>query len=679
MQPAATHRNLSRTGVIALVLALGVGGHAQARSLRVAIQELRTPVATGKDLRVSVATDAASAGAGRLQLDLAALDAVQLGYHFTGLHWECPLTVAAGGGWSCKGEVRARGSKPMQLALAFDAPRVSARLAAGASSAGVDWAGQASDPLRMHLQQVPVAWIQAFLARLWEQGRVHKGVLDGELTLRSQAQTTLDLDGRVRVRGLALDSADGGIATEGVDADAELVYRRQSGQQRMEIQAQLHGGQLLAAGMYAVLPATPVRASVRLERSGSGDWIIPSWRWVDEGVVTAGGSARWSAQAGWRALEASIDSRNLAIANPRYLTGWLDPAGLAGLRLAGSMQLQLALDASGWRSLRVRLQAVDAVDGKQRFALQGLDGKLHWTAGAGVDRSELRWARGSLFGIDLGATDVPLRSQDRHVALAAPVSIPTLGGSLRLDRFDYIPPAGAEGARFTFGLSLQHLQVAQLAKAFGWPAFAGTLDGSLPSAHYRDNRLDFDGALDARAFGGKLAVTRLALERPFGADPSLSADIDLDDLDLVSLTSVFGFGQISGRLDGRIRDLRLLDWTPIAFDAHFWSDDKAPERRRISQRAVADLSSVGGGIAANLQSRALKLFQDFGYARLGLSCRLVDNVCHMDGIGSAGSGYTIVEGSGLPRITVNGFERKVDWPTLVARLKAATQGRVVIK
>ena len=46
----------------------------------------------------------------------------------------------------------------------------------------------------------------------------------------------------------------------------------------------------------------------------------------------------------------------------------------------------------------------------------------------------------------------------------------------------------------------------------------------------------------------------------------------------------------------------------------------------------------------------------------------------MDGLGSAGNGFIIVEGSGLPRLSVVGFNRRVDWPTLVERLKAASTG-----
>ena len=47
----------------------------------------------------------------------------------------------------------------------------------------------------------------------------------------------------------------------------------------------------------------------------------------------------------------------------------------------------------------------------------------------------------------------------------------------------------------------------------------------------------------------------------------------------------------------------------------------------------------------------------------------------MDGVGPAGNGYIIVAGAGLPRIQVVGFQRRVDWPTLVARLESATSGQ----
>ncbi|HET7931472.1 MAG TPA: hypothetical protein VFL63_08805, partial [Rhodanobacteraceae bacterium] len=152
--------------------------------------------------------------------------------------------------------------------------------------------------------------------------------------------------------------------------------------------------------------------------------------------------------------------------------------------------------------------------------------------------------------------------------------------------------------------------------------------------------------------------------------------IDLQQLDLAQITHVFDFGQITGRLDGDIHDLKLVDWKPTTFSARLSADDGG----KISQHAIQSLTSVGGGgIAGGLQGMALRLFKTFSYSKIELGCTLANGVCAMNGIvpdpDPDDNGYTIVAGSGLPHITVIGHEPSVDWATLVARLKAATQGQ----
>ena len=216
-----------------------------------------------------------------------------------------------------------------------------------------------------------------------------------------------------------------------------------------------------------------------------------------------------------------------------------------------------------------------------------------------------------------------------------------------------------------------------MSAAIGLPAFQGRLSGTIPNARYANERIDFDGGLAMELFDGRVAFSSLALERPFGSAPSLSADIALDDLDLQRLTEVLGFGSITGRLDGRIAGLRLVDWTPVAFDARFITDRKPGEQQRISQRAVQNISSVGdASFVSSLQGRLIGLFDDFGYRRIGIGCRLANEVCAMAGLHSAGNAFTIVEGAGLPRLTVVGYNRLVDWPTLVERLAAVGKGEV---
>ena len=186
-----------------------------------------------------------------------------------------------------------------------------------------------------------------------------------------------------------------------------------------------------------------------------------------------------------------------------------------------------------------------------------------------------------------------------------------------------------------------------------------------------DDRIELEGGLSVNVFDGFVDITRLSLQGPFGPSPVFTGDVQLRQLDLGAMTSVFDFGSITGRMDGSINELRLVNWNPVAFKASLLAGSGG----RISQRAVNNLTSVGGGgMAAGLQGAVLKLFKTFGYKRIGLNCTLQASVCHMGGLDNDADGYTIVEGSGLPRLQVIGHQAQVDWPTLVRRLKAAIEG-----
>ncbi|MGR9053308.1 MAG: C4-dicarboxylate ABC transporter, partial [Gammaproteobacteria bacterium] len=100
---------------------------------------------------------------------------------------------------------------------------------------------------------------------------------------------------------------------------------------------------------------------------------------------------------------------------------------------------------------------------------------------------------------------------------------------------------------------------------------------------------------------------------------------------------------------------------------------KDDSTHRISQKAVENLASIGGGGAADLVSRSfLRLFDTFGYDRLGLGCYLHDGVCQIMGVEPAKQGYYIVKGGGLPRIDVIGYNPRIDWNVLLSRLARIT-------
>lgn len=661
-----------------LALALVACAPAGARELVLRADAVRTGAATLEQVEVRLVWPEGAA-AGQLRLDTGRLSVPLLGYDARGLAWTCPLVRdIAAGEWRCDGELAQAGRRRGTLSLSLSPAALDAVLAQGPRRVAVGTRAAAPGQVRLELARLPVAWLQAFLAQQWPEGQWTAGEASGRLNLDLSQPERVAAKGRLALTGLGLETPTGWLAAAGVDASLSFAFASAPSDTRVQAMMTTKGGEFLAQSFYAPLPATPVRIEVEGRQPRGGGWRLSRLVWRDPGVLEAEGSAVLAPDARLSELDLHLRLGELAVARDRYLSGFLAPAGFPDLVLSGRVEASLQLAGGGARSLDARLQDVNAVDPRQRFILSGVDGDLRWRAGKAAD-SALGWRSAALFGIGLGPVRFDLRSAGGELALRAPAAMDVLGGRVALEHLRWWPPDEEANARFELGVRLDDLDLGSLSQRLGWPPFTGELGGRIPSARYARGVLALDGGLAVQAFGGTVVLSDLVMERPFGIAPTLSADVAIDDVDLEPMTAAFGFGSITGRLDGRIAGLRMVDWSPVAFDARLQSDPAWRGRRRISQRAVEDISRVGGaGLLAGLQARALRLFDDFGYKRLGLACRLRDNVCRMDGVDSAGDGYTIVEGAGLPRIQVVGFRRRVDWPTLVARLKAATEGQVPV-
>jgi hypothetical protein len=672
------------------------------RVAQLRIAKATTGIATLRDVRVRLAWRAGEPS-GDLQLDVGALDAPDLGYRYRDLSWQCPLARAGNGGWRCEGAVRSGRSKPLRLAIALDDAGTVAALRDARAALTVTRRAATPDLTTVDLARVPLAWSQALLAQAWPDAQLKGGTLDGRLRVHAPERAPLRVEGTLALAGAALDTPDATIAAQDVGARLAIDYRSSGGDtphalSTVAVDGALRGGEFLFGSAYVALPDTPVDLHVAARRQGDAGWTLPAFEWRDGDVLHATGSAAFAQDASLQALDVAVHAADLAPWRDRYLSGWLGLAGLSDLALTGGLDADIAIAAGELRRADARLHDVDLADGKGRFRFDGLDGDVRFSADAQVD-SALRWRGGRLYDLAFSAATLPMRSASGELRLREPVTVPMLGGALRFDDFVLRPPAAGEGMRAGFGLRVDRLDLGAIAKALGLPAFEGQLSGTIPNARYENERLAFDGGLDVQLFGGNIHVSQLSLERPFGVAPSLGADLAIDDLDLHALTGVFDFGSIDGKLDGRIDGLRLVDWTATAFDAELHTDAAAARRaglrQRISQRAVQDISSVGdASFVASLQGRLIALFDDFGYRRIGISCRLANEVCAMAGLHPAGAapaspaaptapdtarsaaGFTIVEGAGLPRLTVVGYNRLVDWPTLLERLAAAGSGEV---
>jgi hypothetical protein len=376
-----------------------------------------------------------------------------------------------------------------------------------------------------------------------------------------------------------------------------------------------------------------------------------------------------------QSLQLQIDEAVLPGVYTRYLQPFLIGTVLDSLETQGRVTGSIGYAEGSPRRVELELSDVFLDDKKKRFALYELAGRVNWQADAAKPGiTQLRWAGGNAYRLDLGAAALRLRAAGGDVRLLEPVKIPLLDGALDVRRFE-LGGVGTPDMHVAFDGTLAPVGMERLCRALGWPVFGGTLSGAIPTMEYRDGNLTVGGTLAANVFAGRVEVDKLRLEQPFGTLPRMSADMKIRNIDLEAATTAFSFGRITGRLDGDARNLRLLKWRPVAFDGRLYTTPGDDSRHRISQRAIENISDLGGGGAAGVLSRGfLRFFEDFAYDRIALGCVLKDGVCQMSGLEPhRGGGYYIVKGKLVPRIDVIGFANRVSWDGLVEQLKSATK------
>src|ERR1700754_909324 len=517
------------------------------------------------------------------------------------------------------------------------------------------------------LKGLPAGWLNGLLSTVWS-GRTTTGRVDADLAL-DLLDNGVQAGGQVAMGGAGFDSPGGKLAGQKLSASGRLGIDSHAGSTSIDLDASLRGGEILLGPLYAALPAHAVQLSLGT-RSEKGVLSIPRLRLTDPDALQLEGELGFNANGDLASLQLDRFNARLPAAYDRYGKGWLRSLGIDGLVGSGEVSGHVALDASGPTAFALQTGGLDVSLAQGRLGVTGLHGAVDWSATGDRPATRLGWRALQVYKIPNGAAEGNWRSRSGSLTLEKSLAIPVLDGQFRVQSLAW-KPAGAPGGRLQTSLALTQIDMAALCRALGWPEFKGTIGGAVPSMRYVDARVEMGGGLSLNAFDGFVDITRMTVSQPFGNAPVLTGNITLRQLDLGLLTSVFDFGSITGRLNGALDDLRLVAWKPAAFKATF----TANEGGRISQKAVNNLTAVGGGgIAGGLQGTVLKIFKTFGYKRIGLTCALKGDVCSMGGLGNAKDGYTIVEGSGLPRLTVVGHQREVDWPTLVRRLQAATEG-----
>ena len=549
---------------------------------------------------------------------------------------------------------------------------------------------------KVRLQRVPVDRLMKLAADLKAPlpQLTATGLADLDIAARGK-QTNLS---EAKVSGslleLTANNEEGSLASDKLSLQVDANVRGSAQQWTFDIAVKSSQGQAFAQPIFVDLSAhaLSLQAQGTLTDGKSLTFDRFTLDHADVAQVSGSGRLQLDLEQPVRDLDVELTSLTFPGAYESYLQPLLIDTNFKSMQTAGSIRGKLSMAAGEPRRVDLRFNDVTVDDGAGNLNLSTLSGDWHWLADATSDdsdeddapssrtmqvaQSQLKWQGGALLGLDLGASELNFTTQGRQFRLTQPARVPLLDGAIDLETFR-VRNAGLPGVAFLIDATLQPVSVQKLCKAFGWPEFGGRIGGAISKLRMREGIVTLGTTLRAQVFNGEVTISDLRLEQPFGPWPRFNSSIALDNLDLEPMTSAFSFGRITGRLSGTINGLELFNWTPIAFDARLHTPPDDRSRHRISQRAVENIGSIGGGgagVTAALSSGFLRFFDDFNYDRLGISCRLHNEVCVMDGVAPAANGnYYLVKGRGVPRIDVIGSSRRVDWPRLVEQLLAATQ------
>lgn len=388
------------------------------------------------------------------------------------------------------------------------------------------------------------------------------------------------------------------------------------------------------------------------------------------GGVTA--SLRWDRERG-EATEGGFvtDRIDLAAALRDWLQPWLSSLGLPEWQATGHARIAAEWKARELRRFFAGLEEATLADSTGHLELDGVNARIPWEVGVPTE-AEVGIGRGRLGDLPLGGFTLPLKIDGNEAKVEGLVA-PLLDGRLVIDELRLARSQSAWHGEFEGGI--EGVSMPKLSRALRMPAMAGSLTARIPRIAYEQGVLYLDGALGIEVFDGGITVHQLRLIDPFGKGRRFVADVTARNLDLGMLTRTFAFGAIEGRFDADLHDLEMQGWKPLRFEARIASSE-GNYPRNLSLGALKDITALGEAGSPQALARAPERSGfSFGYARIGFGCRLRDGVCLLDGVERDGDGVVLMRGSGMPSVSIIGYNRHIDWEALVARIREVIAGR----
>ncbi|HUT08129.1 MAG TPA: hypothetical protein VMY15_04730, partial [Candidatus Latescibacteria bacterium] len=258
-----------------------------------------------------------------------------------------------------------------------------------------------------------------------------------------------------------------------------------------------------------------------------------------------------------------------------------------------------------------------------------------------------------------------------------PLALELFGGQLELGRttFRFDPRNGSfQGVG---SLALREIDISRFPIQSPQFKLTGKIRAEFPRLDINSKNIAISGRGEADVFGGKIVLRDLAVSNPFAPGRSISLNVDLVDLDLKKLTDEVPFGEVTGIVNGEIRDLVITYNQPERFDFRLESVPRKGVAQTFSLKAVDNLTVLSSGRQASGGTGGfwMSLIKGFRYQKLGLVSTLRNDTFTLNGTIHEGGVEYLVKKPALFGISVINREpdKVISFKEMTNRLKRVGQ------
>ncbi len=445
----------------------------------------------------------------------------------------------------------------------------------------------------------------------------------------------------------------------------ELVMNYDFIHQKITLSLDLTAGEMLLNELYVNFASYPVQLAVDVTTKDGSQFVVDA-KLINKQSLDLNAIIEVDKGLNWNlslANLAVVDSHHF---NQNILSSVLGIYGFGKTEMSGGFNIHMQSAEKPLQKWQVNFNDFYALNTNRKVQIDAMDGTFNWDRIGKAADSKISWQSLILAGLPVDEAEMVFNFSNDQFNLLGPHEFLVLDGSIQMNQFS-IDALFSESVDMGLNAKVLPISLKQITEKLGWPVMSGFISGDIPGMIKKGQVIEFLGALKLSVFEGDMLIENLSLERLFGVAPVFAADVSFNHFNLSLLTETFGFGQITGRLSGEINELRITNWKTDRLDAQVYTVKTKGVKQTISQRAIDNISSLGG-IKGAISKTFLRFFDDFRYKKIKLSCKLHNSVCQIGGITNQNNQFVIVEGGGIPKINIVGFVRTINWEEFISRL-----------